>query len=123
VTLSDIEKGNLEFAKWRFETRNLSYNEIPINITNLYPTFDEQDLIIAGEVLEHVRDPLRTVRNFYNCLPEGGHLWTSSYPYKEKTVGGTHLREAFDARHEVLSFLNENFNKIDIDKGYLLQKK
>ena len=122
ITLSDIEGGVVEFAKWRFEKRNLKYNFIPVNISNMYPEFGEHDIIVAGEVLEHIRDPLRTVQAFRNALPSGGYLWVSAYPYREKRVGGGHLKEAFDARESVLEYLNSNFRKISIPKGHLLQK-
>ena len=122
ITLSDIEGGVVEFAKWRFDKRNLKYDFIPVNENNMYPEFGQQDIIVAGEVLEHIREPLRTVRAFYNALPSGGHLWVSDYPYREKKVGGGHLKEAFDAREDVLQFLNGSFRKIPIPKGHLLQK-
>jgi 2-polyprenyl-3-methyl-5-hydroxy-6-metoxy-1,4-benzoquinol methylase len=122
ITLSDIEGGVIEFAKWRFNKRNLKYDVIPVNANNMYPAFGRQDIIVAGEVLEHIRDPLRTVQAFYDALPSGGYLWVSAYPYKEKWVGGGHLQEAFDAREDVLEYLNNNFRKIPIPKGHLLQK-
>ena len=122
ITLSDIEGGAVEFAKWRCKKRNLKYDFIPVNENNMYPEFGQQDIIVAGEVLEHIREPLRTVRAFYNALPSGGHLWVSDYPYREKKVGGGHLKEAFDAREDVLQFLNGSFRKIPIPKGHLLQK-
>jgi 2-polyprenyl-3-methyl-5-hydroxy-6-metoxy-1,4-benzoquinol methylase len=122
ITLSDIEGGAIEFAKWRCKKRNLEYGFIPVNASNMYPEFGQQDIIVAGEVLEHIREPLRTVRAFYNALPSGGYLWVSDYPYREKRIGGGHLKEAFDARKEVLQFLNSNFRKIPIPKGHLLQK-
>jgi len=122
VTLSDIEGGVVEFAKWRFDKRNLKYDFIPVNENNMYPAFGQQDIIVAGEVLEHIRDPLRTVRAFHNALPSNGYLWVSAYPYREKRVGGGHLKEAFDAREGVLEYLNNNFKKISIDEGHLLQK-
>jgi 2-polyprenyl-3-methyl-5-hydroxy-6-metoxy-1,4-benzoquinol methylase len=122
ITLSDIEGGAVEFAKWRCKKRNLKYDFIPVNASNMYPEFGQQDIIIAGEVLEHIREPLRTVRAFYNALPSGGYLWVSDYPYREKRIGGGHLKEAFDARESVLRFLNNNFRKIPIGEGHLLWK-
>ena len=122
ITLSDIEGGVVEFAKWRCRKRNLRYGFIPVNIDNLYPEFGQQDIIVAGEVLEHIRDPLRTVRTFHSALPSGGYLWVSGYPYRERKVSSGHLREAFEAREDVLKYLNDNFRKIPIPKGYLLQK-
>jgi len=122
ITLSDIEGGVVEFAKWRFKKRNLKCDFIPVNASNMYPAFGQQDIIVAGEVLEHIRAPLRTVQAFYNALPSGGYLWVSAYPYREKWVGGGHLQEAFDAREDVLQFFNSNLRKIPIPKGHLLQK-
>lgn len=123
ITLSDIDGGVIEFSKWRFKKRTLQYSYIPVTENNMYPKLGEQDVIIAGEVLEHIRDPLRTVRSFHDALPSGGYLWVSAYPFKEKSVGGGHLKEAFDARSDVLKYLNGNFEKIKISTGYLLQKQ
>ena len=122
ITLSDIEGGVVEFAKWRCKKRNLKYDFIPIKVSNMYPELGQQDIIIAGEVLEHIRDPLRTVQAFHNALPSGGYLWVSGYPYKERRISTGHLKEAFYARESVLEYLNDNFRQISIPKGYLLQK-
>ena len=123
VTLSDIEGGVIEFAKWRFKIRSIECETIPVKHDDLYPKFPVHDIIIAGEVLEHIRNPLITVRNFHEALPAGGYLWVSAYPYKEKKVGGGHLQEAADARLDVLKYMDGNFNRIDSHEGYLLQKK
>ena len=122
ITLSDIEGGVVEFAKWRCKKRNLNYDFIPVNISNMYPEFGQQDIIVAGEVLEHIRDPLRTVQAFNSALPSGGYLWVSGYPYRERRVSTGHLQEAFDARECVLRYLNDNFRKIPTPKGHLLKK-
>lgn len=123
ITLSDVEGGVIEFSKWRFKKRNLKCSSIPVTESNMYPDLGEQDIIVAGEVLEHIRDPLRTVQSFHNALPSEGYLWVSAYPFVEKRVGGGHLKEAFDARSDVLEYLNGNFVRINISKGYLLQKQ
>lgn|GEM_PF-2571712 len=126
VTLCDIKGGNLEFARWRFEKRNLKYNTIEITEDNIYPDFGEFQLIIAGEVLEHLRNPLTAVENIYKSLGADGYLWLSDYPNVEKHLHGDHLPEAHSMRLNVLNFLNKNFQFIQtfpIKHGYLYRKK
>jgi len=126
VTLCDIEGGNLEVGKWRFEKRNLNYKTISININNMYPEFPVQDLIIAGDVLEHIRKPMITVNNFYNSLNKGGYLWISCFPFRNAELKGSHLAEACSAQFELLDFFEKHFDRIsneEVPRGFLLRKK
>ncbi len=109
VTLADIAGGNLEFAKWRYQVREVPADVIPITEDNPYPDLGRQHIIIAGEVLEHVRDPVRLLENIHAALPVGGLFWNSGYPDHERTVGGCHLEEAGAAREEALGFLRRHF--------------
>ncbi|MEM0952362.1 MAG: class I SAM-dependent methyltransferase [Cyanobacteria bacterium P01_H01_bin.74] len=109
VTLLDIEGGNLDFAKWRFEKRSLPHQVIAANEENLYPSLGEQTIVLSGEVLEHVRDPLTVLKNTKNCLMPGGYFWYSGYPDYEREVGGDHLQEAADVRLEALDYVMQHF--------------
>lgn len=125
VTLCDISSGNINVGKWRFEKRGLTYNFIEVGLSNLYPKIEMMDLIIAGEVLEHIRNPKIVVENIYNGLKSTGYFWTSGYPVTNPDIGKKHpdhLIEASLMREEVLRFLEHHFNKIKIAKGYLFQK-
>ncbi|MGE0201151.1 MAG: class I SAM-dependent methyltransferase [Candidatus Melainabacteria bacterium] len=109
VTLLDIEGGNLDFARWRFEQRGLKHDVIPVTDASLYPPLGRQDIILSGEVMEHVRDPLTVLKNSHAALPKGGFLWYSGYPDHEREVGGDHLQEAADVRPQALAFVQQHF--------------
>jgi SAM-dependent methyltransferase len=52
------------------------------------------DLVIATEILEHVRDPLRVLANLCAALKPGGLFLCSLGESFEREVCGDHLREA-----------------------------
>ncbi len=111
ITIADIKGGNLEFSKSRYASRKISLNVIPISEDKLYPAFGKQDIIVTGEVLEHVRDPLRVLKNMHASLPKGGLLWYSGFPDNERNVGGCHLQEAADGREASCQFMQSHFKK------------
>lgn len=124
VKLVDIEGGNLDFARWRFAQRNIPVDVLPVTEANLYPRIEKADIVIAGEVLEHVREPMRVIRNMYDALPAGGFFWTSCYPMKENEIRGDHLQEAADVRLECKRFLETRYQPITTFPmpGYLFRK-
>lgn len=111
LTLCDIEGGNLDFARWRFEQRKLPHDVIPATEQNLYPALKQQDIVLAGEVFEHVREPVTVLKNIHAALPKGGLLWYSGYPDYQREVGGDHLVEAAEQREEALAFVRKHFRK------------
>lgn len=109
VTIADVAGGHLDFARWRFERRGLPVLSVPITEEQLYPELPPQDFIVCAEVFEHLREPIRVLRNMHAALPRGGLLWYSGYPDYEREVGGEHLQEAADCRDEALAFVQSHF--------------
>ncbi len=109
VTLCDIEGGNLDFARWRFEQRPYPFEVLSVTESNLYPNLGQHHVVLAGEVLEHVRAPLQVLKNIHQCLPKGGLLWYSGYPDHQREVGGDHLIEAAEQRMEAYGFVQSHF--------------
>ena len=74
VTLYDISKELLDFAKWRFTIRELDarFIDSETKIPNNY-----FEIVVAFDVLEHVPDPIRILRLFNNKLITGGLLCTT----------------------------------------------
>src|SRR5262249_45457322 len=99
---------------------------IEIDNTNWrHPPVGQRDAIVCGEVLEHLRYPLSTVKTLLDALPEGGLLWVSAYPFREKRRGGSHLEEAFRERRLVKRELKRRCERVrrkDV-QGYLLEKR
>jgi len=125
VTIADIPS-KVRFAAWRYARRGLPVEVIEIDNTNWkHPRVGHRDAILCGEVLEHLRYPLSTVRALLDALPVGGLLWVSAYPFREKRRGGTHLEEAFRERPMVKRELKRRCDRIRREdlQGYLLEKR
>jgi GT2 family glycosyltransferase/2-polyprenyl-3-methyl-5-hydroxy-6-metoxy-1,4-benzoquinol methylase len=58
-----------EFALWRFHRLGLN-----VRVCTALSELGQYDAIICLEVLEHVRDPIGTLRRFYEKLNDGGVL-------------------------------------------------
>lgn len=71
VTLCDIATPLLEFAKWRFRIRGLEANFVDLKQEK--PS-SQVDIVTCFEVLEHLKDPLKTLRQIHGYLREGGFL-------------------------------------------------
>lgn len=71
VTLADVSKPLLEFARWRLERRGVqaSYLHLPDDLGE-----DDFDLVTALDVMVHVPDPLQTARDLHRALRPGGLL-------------------------------------------------
>jgi 2-polyprenyl-3-methyl-5-hydroxy-6-metoxy-1,4-benzoquinol methylase len=125
VRLCDIAGGNLDFAHWRFQQRKIPCEIIPVTEQTPYPDLGENQIILAGEVLEHVREPLTVLRNMHASLRKGDFLWHTGYPEHEREVGGDHLQEAADVRLEAQAFIDINFERITAPYllGRLFQKR
>jgi 2-polyprenyl-3-methyl-5-hydroxy-6-metoxy-1,4-benzoquinol methylase len=120
----DVEHGPIDFAKWRLEQRGIDYDASTISEENLYPHLGNNHIVLAGEVLEHIRNPLRLVRNIHDSLPKGGFFWTSGFPIVERVVGEDHLPEAAAMRLETTDWIKSNFEPINYSKlpGFLFKK-
>ena len=72
TTLADISRRMLEFAKWRFERRGYRARYLDLKSQAL----PEQafDVITCFHVLQHVEDPVATMRQLRNALKPNGIL-------------------------------------------------
>ena len=76
VTFFDKQE-QLDFSKYRVEKEPIQAHFLQFPEDN--PIIDV-DLVIFGEVLEHIENPLQTVTDYFNKKIK--YLYTSSYPYR-----------------------------------------
>ena len=97
VTIADLDDRKLDFARWRFSRRGYRPQVLAIADTEQIPDLQSEkyDLIVALELMEHVRDPLKLLRCFTTALKPNGYLYdTLGMRYRFNVVGGDHLLEA-----------------------------
>jgi len=96
VTILDLHTRRLQFAQWRYERRGLSCSTVQVDNTESQPILprDAFDLVIATEILEHVRNPLTLLKQLTGALSPDGFLFCSMGAGFDREVGGDHLEEA-----------------------------
>ena len=72
TTVADISSRMLDFAKWRFERRGLSATYLDLKQGGLPKK--AFDMITCFHVLQHVEDPVATMRELREALTENGVL-------------------------------------------------
>jgi 2-polyprenyl-3-methyl-5-hydroxy-6-metoxy-1,4-benzoquinol methylase len=114
LTICDVEGGNLDAALKRFELRHLGVSAVGATAENPVPSFStEFDIIIALEVLEHIRYPVRFLQTMWDSLVDGGILMLGSFPFKGTNTSGDHLEEAVSARKDLQQWIDEHFELIE----------
>lgn len=95
VTLVDIDTPKFMFTKIRFKKRSLPFSEVTLKSTESLPKFNGKfDLIIATEILEHYRYPIKLVNLFHRSLKNGGLLLNSLGLDFARENGADHLDES-----------------------------
>jgi 2-polyprenyl-3-methyl-5-hydroxy-6-metoxy-1,4-benzoquinol methylase len=129
VTIVDLDDEKLDFTRLRFSSRGLQVKVLKIESPDQYPALPKkQDLIIATEVLEHVRDPFQLLKNFHKALHIHGLLFDSmggifSRDFKSK---GDHLKEAYQIGNSNMytNFYQQHFYQLKLkrEKSFLFKK-
>lgn len=98
VTVVELATANLDFVRWRFRSRNLPLAVIPVTSTESFPDVGRAryDLVVATEILEHVRNPDQLLNLLSAALAPRGLLFSSMGTDFRREVGGDHLPEAAD---------------------------
>lgn len=130
VTIVELTE-KTSFAAWRYEQRGHSVRVIPVYSPAKYPTFrrEEFDLIIATEILEHLRNPLLALKNLTYALRKDGLLFdtTSQHGGFEKEVYGDHLKEAWviGNSREYTSFFTKHYLPVQVENTevFLFKKR
>ncbi len=82
TTLADISSRMLSFTRWRFERRGLQANYLDLKQDSLPE--NAFDMITSFHVLQHVEDPVATMRQLRNALKPGGILLVNGALRKDR---------------------------------------
>lgn len=109
VCVYDIDEEAIKFVEYRFKNENFKV------------TFDgvmrNHDLIIFGEVLDHLMDPYGTIKEATDDNVK--FIFTSSYPYRSDDPNDAHWRhdhhpkEALQQQTACRELLTQKYNKIN----------
>jgi 2-polyprenyl-3-methyl-5-hydroxy-6-metoxy-1,4-benzoquinol methylase len=114
ITIVDISGGNLEPARKRFEIRSLPVTAIGATPTKPIPDLcGTYDIIIALEVIEHVRHPFELLNLFKRASHRGTILLLGSFPFNPTTAVGDHLIESVSKQQELKNTILKNWKRIN----------
>lgn len=118
ATICDVEGDNLEYASTRFANRGLAVETIGATSKTPIPRFrDKYDVIVAKEVLEHVREPFLFLEVMKESLLDTGVLMLGSFPFRPTSAEGDHLEEAVSRRTELAEWISENLSQYERDSS------
>jgi len=113
VTFCDFEE-LIDFVKFRWGKENLDCDAITSpgsEINQIDPDYNilsacNFNLVVFGEVLEHINHPLRLLKTFYK-VP---YIFTSSFPFKREVsfIEPGHNINAYQEQKQCLEFLENN---------------
>ena len=115
ITIADIQQINSHFAKWRMGEKvnflNIKPYQNCLNEKKLY------DVVFMVTVMEHLPNPIETVKNITNNLKPNGVF---IFDYILSDGSGLDTREAVDKRKDVLDYISSKYNLIS---GEIDQKR
>ena len=123
LTIADIRQINFHYAIYTLGNL-VSHFEIKPNLIKDFPK--KYNVIIMITVMEHLPNPLETVKNITNFLDKGGIF---IFDYQGDDAEGQDTIESIDQKSEVLEHIKENYTvlkgKIDFNNpmGMTVVKK
>ena len=103
-TIADIKQINFHYAKFQLGQAVKSF-EITPNVIEELP--QEYNVIILITVMEHLPNPLDTIKNLTNFLKPGGILF---FDYHADDAHGQDTIEAVEQKKDVLDFISLNYS-------------
>jgi 2-polyprenyl-3-methyl-5-hydroxy-6-metoxy-1,4-benzoquinol methylase len=95
VHLVDLPDKKSEFARWRLERRGYSPQFISVTPNTPYPALPRPvELVVTIEVWEHLREPIRALRNINAATVPGQSFLFNTNEDFDYDVEGDHLQEA-----------------------------
>lgn len=101
IILVDVDSIMNEFVRFRFDQHRIPFESLRVTQDNPFPQLPEHQVCIADEVMEHLKDPSRALKNIRQAMATGGIL-IGDY--------NDHCPELFHL-HTNLTFFREELNK------------
>jgi len=114
LTIADIRQINFHYAIYNLGSL-VSFFEIKPNVIEDFPK--KYNVIIMITVMEHLPNPLDTIRNLTDFLAEGGIL-IFDYHSDDDGADGQDTIESIDQKKEVLDFISLNYSMVDGEIDY-----
>ena len=103
-TIADIRQLNFHYAKYHLEPLVKTFEIEPNKVDDLPQTYN---VIIMITVMEHLPNPLDTLKNLHKFLEPGGILF---FDYHADDADGQDTIEAVEQKKDVLDFIAANFS-------------
>lgn len=109
VHLVDFKSRVYDFLRWRFERHGLCFNfsepsaELPV---------DFFDKVVCWEVLEHILEPVETLKRITRALKIGGHIYLFVPGWDGRAVSHIEMAGKNWHKKEGDKFVRENYKKI-----------
>lgn len=123
--LVDVAGEHLEFAKWRLKKKAPNNSFEFHEITEKYPVpkFGTNiDFTLITEVLEHLPNSYDVIKNITDFSNEGSVL-VENYIDKTADWGHADLEEAAIQRPQVLDFLDNHYDTVELKDGHTRIRK
>jgi SAM-dependent methyltransferase len=101
IILVDVDSIMNEFVRFRFAQHRIPFESLRVTQDNPFPQLPEHQVCIADEVMEHLKNPSRVLKNIRQTMATGGIL-IGDY--------SDHCPELFHL-HTNLAFFREELNK------------
>lgn len=106
---------NVDYKSMDYDARTGA--DVVGDIHNIPLDDGTMDAIICSSVLEHVKDPIRAVKELHRILKPGGKIFLyvpSIYPYHARKGSYPDYWRFFD---DTLFFMFEDFSKVELEKS------
>lgn len=88
-----------------------------------YETDEKYDVIIMGDVLEHVLEPIKALEKAYNMLNDNGVLWLSTPNFESATIRMRKFTDAMWNQNNHFTYFSYNGLKPFLDKiGFTVKR-
>lgn len=112
IDIVDISDGSLEMTRNIIGDGNGKINYFNRDIFS-HETSDSYDLIILGEVLEHLDEPLLILNKLHGLLKKDGYIWLTT-PTNAPALDHVYL---FRSKTEIIDLIHEGKFEIVYDFG------